>query len=123
MDSNTHSTTQSTRLAGGRPDHLASLAAVVDGLAVQDLDGLTDAALAEQVLGLRRLVDRLRVTGSGSWRPSTAGVLPGLTKTSRLARPPPGSGTACAWVPALQPAVSGPPGPCSGVRWAERPAP
>ena len=70
MDSNTHSTDQSTRLAAGRPDHLASLAAVVDGLAAQDLDGLTDAALAEQVLGLRRLVDRLE----GHWLRQLAAV-------------------------------------------------
>ena len=51
MDSNTHSAGRVTRLVGGRPDHLAALAAAVDGLAAQDLDGLADAALAEQVLG------------------------------------------------------------------------
>jgi Domain of unknown function (DUF222) len=38
---------------------LGPLAEVVDGLAAQDLDGLPDAALAEQTLALRRLVDRL----------------------------------------------------------------
>ena len=63
MDSNTHSISQSPRLGAGRPDHLASLAVAVDGLAALDLDGLTDAALAEQVLVLRGLVDRLE----GHW--------------------------------------------------------
>jgi len=63
MDSNTHSVSQSPRLGAGRPDHLASLAVAVDGLAALDLDGLTDAALAEQVLVLRGLVDRLE----GHW--------------------------------------------------------
>ena len=70
MDSNTHSITQSTRLGAGRPDHLASLAVAVDGLAALDLDGLTDAALAEQVLALRRLVDRLE----GHWLRQLAAV-------------------------------------------------
>ena len=42
----------------------------VDGLAAQDLDGLTDAALAEQVLALRRLVDRLE----GHWLRQLAAV-------------------------------------------------
>jgi hypothetical protein len=55
MESNTHSTRRSTKLS----DRLASLAAAVDELAAQDLDGLADAALAERVLRLRRLVDRL----------------------------------------------------------------
>ena len=55
MDSNTHS----TRPAAGLED----LAAAVDGLAAQDLDGLTDAALAERVLQLRRLADRVE----GHW--------------------------------------------------------
>jgi hypothetical protein len=59
MDSNTHSTSPSTGLAAGRPDGLAALTAAVQELAAQDLDRLTDAALAEQVLGLRGLVDRL----------------------------------------------------------------
>jgi hypothetical protein len=63
MDSNTHSTSRSPGLAAGRPDGLAALAAAVEGLAAQDLDRLTDAALAEQVLVLRRLVDRLE----GHW--------------------------------------------------------
>jgi hypothetical protein len=39
-------------------DPLAALAAAVDGLGSQDLDGLPDAARAERVLVLRRLLDR-----------------------------------------------------------------
>jgi hypothetical protein len=50
MDPNTHSTDPA-----GRPDGLATLAAAVDELAAQDLDGLADAARAERVLQLRRL--------------------------------------------------------------------
>ncbi|HEX2157889.1 MAG TPA: DUF222 domain-containing protein [Actinomycetes bacterium] len=42
---------------------MAALAAEVDRLASEDLDGLTDVALAEEVLQLRRLVDRLE----GQW--------------------------------------------------------
>jgi hypothetical protein len=55
MESNTHS--------GSRADQLAALAAVVDGLVAQDLGGLGDAALAERVMALRGLVDRLE----GHW--------------------------------------------------------
>jgi hypothetical protein len=78
MDSNTHSTRQSTSPAAspatsppaGPPDQLASLAAVVDGLAAQDLDGLSDVVRAERVLVLRRLVDRLE----GQWLKELAAV-------------------------------------------------
>jgi hypothetical protein len=66
MDSNIHSARASTR----RPDRLAGLAAAIDEVTAQDLDGLTDAALAEQVLGLRRLVDRLE----GHWLSELAAV-------------------------------------------------
>ena len=55
MDSNTHST--------GPSEGLAALAATLEGLAAQDLTGLTDAARAERVLRLRRLLDRLE----GHW--------------------------------------------------------
>ena len=51
MDPNTHSV---------RPvASLTALAAAVDRLAAQDLDGLSDVVRAERVLVLRRLVDRL----------------------------------------------------------------
>jgi hypothetical protein len=62
MDSNTHST--------GTADPLAALAAAVDGLAAQDLDGLGDAARAERVLVLRRLLDRQE----GHWLKELAAV-------------------------------------------------
>jgi hypothetical protein len=55
MDSNVHSVE--------RPDRLAPLAAAIDELAAQDLNDLPDAALAEQVVRLRRLLDRLE----GHW--------------------------------------------------------
>jgi hypothetical protein len=74
MESNAHST---TRLAGrsfgpsaGGSDPMASLTADVEDLAAQDLDRLTDAALADQVLVLRRLVDRLE----GHWLQRVAAV-------------------------------------------------
>lgn len=60
----------STGAATGPPDRLASLAAAVDELAAQDLNGLTDAALAEQVLRLRHLLDRLE----GRWLQELAAV-------------------------------------------------
>src|SRR5918995_1117054 len=62
MDSNTHST--------GGADRLAALEAAVDGLAVQDLDGLTDAVRAEEVMRLRGLGDRLE----GQWLKELAAV-------------------------------------------------
>ena len=49
---------------------MAPLAAVVDDLAAQDLDQLPDAALAEEVLALRRLLDRLE----GQWHQRLAAV-------------------------------------------------
>jgi hypothetical protein len=55
MDSNTHST--------GAPAGLGALAAAVDELVDQDLGGLADGVLAERVMALRGLVDRLE----GHW--------------------------------------------------------
>jgi len=52
------------------PDGLAGLAAVVDELADQDLDRLSDRVRAERVQGLRWLVDRLE----GQWLKELAGV-------------------------------------------------
>jgi hypothetical protein len=66
MDSNTHSTSQPAR----RPDRLAALTAAVDDLAAQDLNGMADAVLAERVLVLRGLVDRLE----GQWLKELAAV-------------------------------------------------
>jgi hypothetical protein len=66
MNTNTSSTNDSP----GRPDRLAGLTAVVDDLATQGLHRLTDAALAEQVLEMRRLLDRLE----GHWLNDLAAV-------------------------------------------------
>jgi hypothetical protein len=62
MDPNTHS--------DGSRDGLTALAAAVEDLAAQDLDGFSDAVRAERVLGLRRLLDRLE----GHWLAELAGV-------------------------------------------------
>src|SRR5918993_4550107 len=71
MDSNTHS----TQPPGGQPPRppsadLTALAAAVEELAAQDLDRVSDAALANQVLELRRLLDRLE----GQWLQQLAAV-------------------------------------------------
>ena len=66
MDSNTYSTQPPSR----EPDWLAALAAIADGLATQDLNRLPDAVLAERVLVLRGLVDRLE----GQWLKELATV-------------------------------------------------
>jgi Domain of unknown function (DUF222) len=60
------------QLAGApqRSDGLAGLAAAADRLAAQDLDGLSDAALAERVLQLQRLLDRLE----GQWLAELAAI-------------------------------------------------
>jgi hypothetical protein len=78
MESNTHSTGHPDRQSVGQPaggwaglpDGLAALAAVVDQLATQDRDGLADHILAERVLVLRRLLDRLE----GHWLAELAEV-------------------------------------------------
>jgi hypothetical protein len=93
MDSNTYSTQPAARPPTGPADDyptgptgrtdpasptgpipspagLAALAAVVEELAAQDLDGLADAALAERVLVLRPLLDRLE----GHWLHTLAAV-------------------------------------------------
>jgi Domain of unknown function (DUF222) len=62
MEPNTHSTRP--------PDGLIALAAVVQQLAAEDLDGLADHVRAERVLVLRRLLDRLE----GHWLAELAGV-------------------------------------------------
>jgi hypothetical protein len=62
MNSNTHSPQRSGRLA--------ALTAEIDALLDQDLDGLTDVALAEDTQELRRLADRLE----GGWLRHLAAV-------------------------------------------------
>src|SRR5918993_4856478 len=70
MDSNTNSPQSSGHQPVGQPDELAALTAAVEELAAQDLDRLDDAALAAQVLELRRLLDRLE----GHWLHQLAAV-------------------------------------------------
>src|SRR5512132_3690213 len=62
MESNTHST--------GRRGRLAALTAEIDAFLAQDLDRLTDAALAEEILELRPQIDRLE----GGWLQHLAAV-------------------------------------------------
>jgi hypothetical protein len=62
MDSNTDSDSS--------PDGLTALAAAVEQLAAQKLDGFSDAVRAERVLQLRRLLDRLE----GHWLAELAAV-------------------------------------------------
>jgi hypothetical protein len=62
MNTNTHSTDPS--------EGLAELAEMLNKLAAQDPDSLTDAVRAERVLALRRLVDRL----DGHWLQELAAV-------------------------------------------------
>jgi Domain of unknown function (DUF222)/HNH endonuclease len=66
MDSNTHSTSQST----SEPAELAGLAAELQSLAAQDLDSLTDADLVDRALELQGLRDRL----DGQWLRTLAAV-------------------------------------------------
>src|SRR5829696_6332921 len=70
MDSNTYSTQPPSPPPPGHLDDLAELRAVVEELAAQDLGLLADAALAAQVLELRRLLDRLE----GHWLHQLAAV-------------------------------------------------
>jgi hypothetical protein len=72
MDTNTGSVEQPAHhpVAGEPAEGLEPLAAVVEDLAAQDLDGLPDPVRAERVLGLRRLLDRLE----GQWLAELAGV-------------------------------------------------
>src|SRR5215207_5985086 len=70
MNPNKCSCRHKDQLPGGPADRWAALEAVVDDLAAQDRDRLTDAALAEGVLRLRRLLDRLE----GQWLQHLAAV-------------------------------------------------
>jgi Domain of unknown function (DUF222) len=60
----------SNRRSDHLPEGLQALAADIDDLAAQDVEGLPDAALAEEVLALRRLLDRLE----GRWLKGLAAV-------------------------------------------------
>jgi hypothetical protein len=101
MESNVHS----ARTAAA----LTALAAVVDELAAQDLDGLADAVLAEQVLELRRLVDQLeglwlRTLAAGAEQGHQAGSTAGwLRARLRL-----GATAAAGWVRTARALYRGP---------------
>jgi hypothetical protein len=66
MDSNTHSTSHSAETPAG----FSALVAELQGLADQDPDRLADGALAERVMTLRGLMDRLQ----GHWLGELAAV-------------------------------------------------
>jgi hypothetical protein len=115
MDSNTYSTQG--------PDPLAVLAAAIDDLAGQDLDGLPDAVQAERVLTLRRLLDRLEghwlkelatVDGRGA-AGADQGVQVGSTAAWLRARLRLGAGAAASWVRTARALFCGP--------WPEPPTP
>jgi Domain of unknown function (DUF222) len=67
---NTYSAGHPTGHKAGPPDGLAALTAAVEELAAQNPARLPDAVLAERVLGLRRLLDRLE----GQWLAELAAV-------------------------------------------------
>jgi hypothetical protein len=114
MESNTHSSPGGR--SDGRPDPLAVLTADMDELDAQDLAGLSDAALTQQLLQLRRLVDRLE----GQWLKGLAEVdargAAGLSKGSRWARSSAGCATDSTSAPGPRPASCAPPEPCFVVR-------
>ena len=68
------------RCSDSLPEGLHALAADVNDLAAQDLAGLPDAARAERVLVLRRLLDRLEGLGLGESRAWMAAGRPGPTR-------------------------------------------
>jgi hypothetical protein len=105
------------------PDWLAALAAAVDGLAAQDLAGRSDAARADGVLVLRRLLDRLE----GHWLKELAAVdargAAGADQDQQV-------GSTAAWLRArlrigatAPPAACAPPEPCSVAPSPAPPAP
>jgi hypothetical protein len=85
MDSNTHSTSA--------PAGLGALAAAVDELADQGVGGLADGVLAERVMALRGLMDRLEGHWLGELADLDARGPPAPNTASRPPPPPPGSGT------------------------------
>ena len=95
------------------PEGLMALAADVDDLAAQDLDGLPEAVRAQRVLALRWLLDRLE----GQWLNELAGVdacgAAGAEQGIQFASTASWLGTACAWAPVPPPAPFAPPGRCS----------
>jgi hypothetical protein len=107
MDSNTHSV--------GAPAGLAALVAELQGLADQDPDRLADGALAERVMTLRGLMDRLQ----GHWLGELAAVdargAAGADHGVQAGATAGWLGPGCAWVPAPPPAWCAPPGRCTAA--------
>src|SRR4029450_766387 len=94
MGSNTHSPGRPAE--GGPPDDgLAALAADIDALAAQDLQGLPDTVRAERVLAWRQLLPRPQ----GLWVKELAALAArapaGPTTVSTLGRRRPGCGGGC----------------------------
>jgi hypothetical protein len=113
MNSNTHS----VEGPPGRRDGLDGLAADLEALAAQDLDGLPDSVRAARVLRLRGLVDRLE----GQWLKELAGV---DARGAAGAEDAVEAGSTAGWLrrrlrlgAGLRPARSGRLGRCFGVRW------
>jgi hypothetical protein len=93
MDSNTYSTGPPAGRVGWGP-----LVAVVDELAAQDLDGLSEVVAAERVAVLWWLVDRLAASGARSWPGSTPAGRLGPSWTSGRGRPRRGCASGWGWV-------------------------
>ena len=117
MDSNTHSAQASDHQPVEQPDDLAELTVFLDRLTARDLDRLPEVVRAERVLGCGGSVDRLE----GQWLKELAGVdalgaagaeAGQQVRLDRGLAPPP----AAPERPGGQPALSGPPGPCSADR-------
>ena len=117
MDSNTHSTPPPglPEPLGPleRSDRLAGLPAAVGELAAEDLDQLADAALAEEILELRRWLDGLE----GQWLRRLAAAAARGAAGADQGQPAPstrgGCATGCGWVLGRPGTRSGPPGRCS----------
>ena len=99
MDSNTHSTQAPAGRSPARPeppdDGLAALAAVVDGLAAQDVARLSTMARTQRLLAWRRLLDRQE----GLWLQELAALdawgAAGADQDQPAPPPPAGCATGC----------------------------
>jgi hypothetical protein len=102
---------------------LDRLAAMVEELAAEDLDGLTDAEAAQRVLVLRGLIERLE----GHWLRELAGVdgrgAAGTEQDTRLRPPPAGCEASSGWAMPTPTSGSGSPAPCTAAPWPAPPKP
>jgi hypothetical protein len=123
MESNTYSTGhldwqsvgQPASGWAGLPDPLGALAAVVDQLAAQDRNSLTNRSEPNESWSCGGYWTAWKATGSESWPRSTPTAPPAPTKASSSAPPPAGSAAASTPAPPPPAAGSGPPGPCSAA--------